>query len=340
MPTGGNQRRRSPAHAGRLRPGERLTIALIFVLAAAVIVALSIPRGHGRPAEPQAGKAQAGKPQASGKAGQAAGRSASGNGWGSAVLAGPGSIQFQDASAENDRLAAALAPVLRHRSGNLAAGVVDAATGAVAVFDGADLFHTASIVKADILATLLLEHQQAGTPLSSKQRSLATEMIEDSSDQAASDLWGQIGKAVGLSYANQQLGLQQTKPGSGMDWGLTSTTVDDQLRLLADLGSSHSALSAGSRSYELGLMQHVAAGQAWGVTSAAARGTVPAVKNGWLPDGSYTTWVINSIGVISSGGHEILVAILSSDQPSESAGITQVDAAAKAAVSAVTAGRA
>jgi altronate dehydratase len=63
------------------------------------------------------------------------------------------------------------------------------------------------------------------------------------------------------------------------------------------------------------------------------------VKDGWLPDSSATTWVINSIGVISHGGHQLLVAVLSSGQPSEPVGIAQVDEAARAAVSALTGGR-
>ena len=256
------------------------------------------------------------------------------------VLTGPGSIRFSSAAGENARLAAALAPVLRRGTGNIAAGVVDAATGAVAVYGGSREFHTASIIKVDILASLLLQHQWSDAPLSAQERSAATEMIEDSNDEAANDLWEAAGEGQGVGVANQELGLRQTTPGDGIDWGLTHTTVEDQLRLLADLAASHSPLSAGSRSYELGLMRHVAAGQNWGVTAAAVPGATAAVKDGWLPDGSDTTWVINSIGVISHGGQEMLVAVLSSDQPSESAGITQVDAAARAAVSAISGARA
>jgi hypothetical protein len=351
MPTGGNQLRRSPAHAGRLRASERLTLALAFVIVAAVIVALSIPRGPSHPAPPRARQTEASQAEtrrvqdggaraSRTTAGEKPSPAASGDGFGTAVLAGPGSIRFQDASARSVRLATALGPVLRHRPGTLAAGVVDAATGAVAVFRGERRFRAASIVRADILAALLLEHQQAGTSLGKRQMTLAAEMIEDSSNQAAGELWAQIGGAVGLRYANQVLGLRQTTPGGGTDWRLTSSTVEDQLRLLADLGSGQSPLSARSRSYELGLMQHVAPGQAWGVTSAAAPGSTPAVENGWLPGGGSSAWLINSIGVISAGGHEVLVVVLSSGQPSESAGITEVEAAAHAAVPAVAGGHA
>lgn len=330
MRAGGDRSGRSPAHAGPLRRWERLTFVLAFVLVAAGIVVLSVSGVHGHPAAPRARK----------KIAPAAARTAPASGSGSVVLTGPGSIRFSSAAAQNARLAAALAPVLRRGAGKLAAGVVDAATGAVAVYGGDREFHTASIIKVDILASLLLQHQWSNSPLTAQQQALATEMIEDSNDEAANELWEAAGEAEGVNVANEEFGLRQTTPGDGIYWGLTHTTVDDQLRLLADLASSHSPLSAGSRSYELGLMRHVATDQDWGVTAAAVPGTVSAVKDGWLPDGSATTWVINSIGVISHGGHEMLVAVLSSDQPSESAGITQVDAAARAAVSAISGARA
>jgi hypothetical protein len=329
MPAGGDQPRRSPAHAGRLRPWERFTIGLVLVLIAAIVVALSISGVNTHSTGPRVKQ----------KTTPAVERFALGSGWGSAVLTAPGSIPFPSAPQENERLTAALAPVRRHRTGVFAAGVIDTATGAVAVYHGGRLFHTASIVKVDILAALLLQHQRAGTPLSKRERMLAAEMIENSDDLAATDLWDAIGRANGLRKANRKLGLRHTTPGQGAYWGLTSTTVDDQLRLLADLISRNSPLWARSRSYELGLMRHVAADQAWGVTAAATPGTWSAVKNGWLPDGSYTTWVINSIGVIHDDGHEILVAVLSKDQPSESAGIAQAEAVARAVVSAIIHGR-
>jgi beta-lactamase class A len=329
MPAGGDQPRRSPAHAGRLRPWERFTIGLVLVLIAAIVVALSVSG---------VGTHSAG-PRVKQKTTPAVERFALGGGWGSAVLTAPGSIPFPSAPQENERLTAALAPVRRHRIGVFAAGVIDTATGAVAVYHGGRLFHTASIVKVDILAALLLQHQRAGTPLSKRERMLAAEMIENSDNLAATDLWDAIGRADGLRKANRKLGLRHTTPGQGVYWGLTSTTVDDQLRLLADLISRNSPLGARSRSYELGLMRHVAADQAWGVTAAATPGTRSAVKNGWLPDGSYTTWVINSIGVIHDDGHEILVVVLSKDQPSESAGIAQAEAVARAVVSAIIHGR-
>jgi hypothetical protein len=84
-------------------------------------------------------------------------------------------------------------------------------------------------------------------------------------------------------------------------------------------------------------MRHVEPAQAWGITAAAAAHTRPAVKNGWLPVGPDGQWVINSIGVIRHAGRRLDIVVLSSGQPSEAAGISQVQAAARAAAAAITA---
>jgi hypothetical protein len=118
------------------------------------------------------------------------------------------------------------------------------------------------------------------------------------------------------------------------DMALTTTTVTGQLRLLTDLTSARSPLSAPARHYELTLMSNVDPGQDWGVTAAASPGTRPAVKNGWLPAGPQGTWVIDSIGVISHAGHQLAIVILSDGQPSQPAGISYVQAATWAAITA------
>ena len=234
-------------------------------------------------------------------------------------------------------LTAALAPVLRSQTGYLAVGVTDLSSGATASYHPHQLFHTASIVKADILATLLLQLQRQHAGLSPAEQELATTMIEESDNDAASALWDTIGGAPGLAAANRALGLTRTEPGPGGLWGLTATTVTDQLALLAGLTSAHSPLTAASRHYELGLMRSVEPGENWGVTAAADPGSSPAVKNGWLPDGTESgLWVINSIGVLRHDGQRLLVAVLSSGQPTEAVGISQVQAAARAAAASVT----
>jgi hypothetical protein len=252
-----------------------------------------------------------------------------------ALAAPPGSGNHPVCS-PHAALTAALAPVLRSQTGSLAVGVIDLSTGVTASYHPHELFHTASIVKADILATLLLQRQRQHARLSPAEQDLAIAMTEASDNDAASALWETIGGAPGLAAADRVLGLPRTEPGPAGLCGLTATTVTDQLALLAALTSAHSPLTAAGRHYELSLMRSVAPGQNWGVTAAADAGSGPAVKNGWLPDGPPALWVINSIGVLRHDGQRLLVAVLSSGQPAETAGISQVQAAARAAAASVT----
>jgi hypothetical protein len=290
---------------------------------------------------------QPGSPPGSPPGARAAGHSAaSGPGTPARVRAGrpaPGADQRAASGSSVDpptpdaRLAAALTLVLWDYTGRAAVGVTDQATGVTAVYHGTESFDTASIVKADILAVLLLQLQQAGASIGAADRQLAARMIEDSDNAAASALWAVVGEGPGLKAGNAALGLNQTVPGPGGYWGLTTTTITDQLRLLAVLTSARSPLSAAARGYELSLMRDVEAGQNWGITKAASTGTRPAVKNGWLPVGPQGLWVINSIGVISHAGHQLAIAVLSAGNPSQSAGISLVQAAATTVACAVAA---
>src|SRR6266498_3581921 len=86
-------------------------------------------------------------------------------------------------------LATAIAPILRHRTGSVAVGISDLATGVTASYGSRTGFHTASIVKVDILAALLLQTQRRHIALDQGGTDLATEMIESSDNDAASTLW-------------------------------------------------------------------------------------------------------------------------------------------------------
>ncbi|GAA3819441.1 serine hydrolase [Streptomyces chiangmaiensis] len=220
--------------------------------------------------------------------------------------------------------------------------VEDGADVAVAVLDldsgdsaryGDGTFDTASIVKVDILATLLLQAQDADRRLTAQEKSCATAMIENSDNGSASALWTAIGRADGLDRANKRFGLTGTAGGDGPLWGLTQTTAVDQLTLLQQVFGDVSKLSDASRTYLQGLMGNIATDQHWGV-SAAADGSGWALKNGWLARSTSGLWDINSIGRITAGGGTYLVATLSNGNSTKEKGISLVEAAARAAVSA------
>lgn len=316
-----------PVHAGGLARWERLTFTVAFVLMAIFVAVVALSSAHAR----APGRGTGGGPAPSTSPGPGAAQP----GAAPARVTGSGAAARALARHEwDERLAAALAPVLRASGGHLAVGVVNRSTGAVAVFGGGHRFTMASIAKVDILATLLLQRQAPASGLSEADEQLATTMIEASDNAAANSLWQDAGEASGMTTADQRLGLLRTVAGPGIDWGLGTTTVGDQITLLRDLTTAGSPLTAAARRYVLGLMRGVDAGQRWGVPAAATAGTSYAVKDGWLPQGA--GWVINSIGVLRADRQRLLMAVLSDGQPTEATGIAAVQAAAIAAATCIT----
>lgn len=241
------------------------------------------------------------------------------------------------------RLAAAMASVPVAAGAEVSVAVLDPDTDDGATY-GTGAFDTASIVKVDILAALLLRAQDAGRALTAAEKTYATAMIEDSDNDSASALWRAIGAAAGLDAANERFGLTATEGGEGQLWGLTRTTAADQVALLRQVFvADGSALSAASRAYVRGLMERIADGQRWGVSAAAdaaagTDGSAWALKNGWLRRSTTGLWVVNSVGRVVSGGHGYLVAVVSRGSGTQAEGISLTEAAARAAVSALAEG--
>jgi beta-lactamase class A len=230
-------------------------------------------------------------------------------------------------------VAAALARYLQKHSGKVGVAVLDRVTGAATSYGDGTRVETASVVKLDILAALLWQAQRAGRPLSAGQRDLAEKMITNSDNDAASALWRAIGGAPGLAAANKAFELTQTTPGPAGQWGLTSTTAADQVRLLGLLARPGGTLSPASQAYALDLMRRVNPDQRWGVSRAAAGSSTIYLKNGWLPrTADRGRWIVNSVGRIVEPGHDWLVAVLSDHHATEGGGIAFVERIAALAV--------
>jgi beta-lactamase class A len=295
----------------------RRAVAAVAVAGAAVLVAAALvlflaPRGHGGdPAKPAgSGQAPAGlAPSASGPA------------------AAPD-------AARGDPFSAAAA-YLAGRHGTVLAAVYDVRTGQTWQFGAGRAQPEASVVKLDILETLLARPQ--GVALSPADQALARSMIEDSDNDAATSLWDEDGGAPGLTYYGDRAGLTQTVPSQCVacagfawpGWGLSTTVPQDQLTLLKQLvvpGPSP-LLSGDARSYALSLMEHVAAGQRWGISGGVPAGVTVALKDGWLPlNTAATNWQVNSVGWVSGDGRDYLIAVLSTGNPTEQYGIDTLNA--------------
>ena len=72
-------------------------------------------------------------------------------------------------------------------------------------------------------------------------------------------------------------------------------------------------------------MENVTPSERWGVTVGVPSQAVVALKNGWLPlNDTDTNWQINSIGWVSGLGRDYLIAVLTTDNPTEAYGITTI----------------
>ncbi len=228
---------------------------------------------------------------------------------------------------------AALTSYIQAEGGHSAVAVLDRTTGATVAINENRVFQTASIVKFDILATRLYQHQQAGTSPSASERRLAYAMITRSDNNAASALYSLDHGVAGVTSANRAFGLTETKPGGA--WGRTRTTPADQLRLLSAAMDPEGPLTETNRNYMLTLMSKVESDQAWGITAAAnAHATHVYVKNGWVQMSEYGGMEgDNSIGRIIEPGHDWLVAVMSNYNRSDAAGEALLGNLAKLAVS-------
>ena len=239
------------------------------------------------------------------------------------------------AAGHRDPFGAAAASYLSGRAGTVLAAVYDLRTGRAWHLGQGPPQAEASVVKLDVLETLLAERAQGdGTGLSASERTLAGQMIEDSNNDAATSLWYAVGGAARIRSFNARAGLTHTAPSSCVvcpgfawpGWGLTTTTPDDQIALLRQLVTPSSVLPRAAREYALSLMQDVTPAQRWGVSGGVPAQVTVALKNCWLPlHGTGSDWQINSVGWISGGGRNYLMAVLSTGNPSEQYGIDTID---------------
>lgn len=236
-----------------------------------------------------------------------------------------------------DRLQREIEKYLRTRPGKAALAVTDLRTGVTFGYRPRDRFVAASVMKVDILATLLLRRQGAHRELSRTERATAARMIRFSDNSAADELYWQVGRGRGIGRLNRRFGLRDTRP-APTAWGASLTSPADQVRLLRALATDRSPLTTANRRFVLGLMESVTREQAWGVRAGAGRKDAVALKNGWTP--LYRQghgWAINSIGRIRDhgGAHDFLIAVFSTGSPGQSTGITTVEHLVKQAVSAL-----
>ena len=186
---------------------------------------------------------------------------------------------------------------------------------------------TASIVKVQIMAGVMMQAQDEGRELTEWEKSKIVPMIRASDNDATTELFEHIGGRSGLQSVGDELGMTQTTADSGGRWGLTVTTAQDQTKLLEHFSRTSDVLLQEHRIYGVRQMRAVNADQNWGVSAGPPSGSV-ALKNGWLPrtDG----WHVNSIGWQNHGSADYTIGVLTHDDPGTmDAQITTIEGVSK-----------
>src|SRR5215469_12151651 len=104
------------------------------------------------------------------------------------ICTGPSASAARAATLSSD-----IAGALRDRAGVIAIRVEDRWSWVECRYNEGHRFHSASVVKVTILAALLRRHQETHTSMTSWEYGQAQQMIEDSNNTAASNLWNDVG---------------------------------------------------------------------------------------------------------------------------------------------------
>ncbi len=243
-----------------------------------------------------------------------------------AASASPASICTSSRPKLAQRLSNDIQAAVKSRRGTISVSVYDRRTGTRCDLRSTRHYQTASIVKVSILSALLRERGAKG--LTAGEKRLATAMITKSDNDAATALWNATGRSAFTRFLSAA-GMRHTTVDATGYWGKTHTTSADQIALLKLLTARNTVLTSGARSYVLGLMTKVVAGQRWGTPAGAPSGSTVHVKNGWVDRGDSARWRINSLGTFSGHGRDSMIAVLTEGNADQAYAHASIEAVAR-----------
>jgi hypothetical protein len=194
------------------------------------------------------------------------------------------------------RLAAATA-LLRGRPGTIGIIVRDRRTGTfwrAGVTDHPTW--TASTIKLALVTSLLERARTGQVVLDAAAHQQIADILNFSSDQAATTLWNRYGKDSQVPRFQQTYGMSGLTFIAGFPriWGHMKCTAEDLMHLVSYVLDT---LNPTDRAFIVDGMRHVGPIQQWGVY-AAGSAWQPGTKDGWSiePDTGGKHWVTNAVG--------------------------------------------
>lgn len=236
---------------------------------------------------------------------------------------------------EQTELKADWEKALNGNAPNVAIAAYDHKTKTTIVYSTgmSDNYYMASTVKVSVLANLLYQQNNNDQELSTEQDELATNMIENSDNDATTTLVNDE-TLSSLDTFWSTVGMDDTHTDTD-SWGLSQTTAADQVKLLNEIFYDGNVLPSTSRNYIKKLMGNVNESQSWGISSGLGDNATYELKNGWL---EYDKgWIVNSIGHVKDGDTNYTLAIYTYGSDSEDEGIDEVNDIAEATYKYLTA---
>jgi beta-lactamase class A len=212
----------------------------------------------------------------------------------------------------------------------ITAAVLDVRTGCAYGFRPSERVTTASVLKVELYAGILLRAQSQGRWLTSSEAAGAWPMITESANPPASTFFSSLGGARGVDALSRTFGMSET--GGANPWGLTVTSAADQVHLLDQVVVGRSGpLSAPYRQALVDAMRNVVPSQRWGIGAGLPPGWTVTLKNGFA-DSRCCGWRTNSVGYVQppDGGPGYVVAVLTDGWSSQAEGVAVVEWIARA----------
>ena len=196
---------------------------------------------------------------------------------------------------------------------------------------------TASVIKAQVLAGILLAAQDAGRQLSPSEAADVELMMHYSHNRPpTSRLYLRVGSARGMEELDERFGIAGT---SHTAWyGRTLSNAEDRTRLVEQLLIGGGPLVDGSVQTAWKWMSGVSAAQSWGVTAGLPPGFEAALKNGFYPMLG-AGWRLGTTGAVRDpDGGAYAMTVMTDNNPDETSGIALVEKIARHINSALAAG--
>lgn len=225
------------------------------------------------------------------------------------------------AEADFDAMDQDLADYLGDLGSKVGVSVLDITRGTSYGYNSGTHFIVASSMKVPIMLTLYSQLEAKKKKPTAAQVQLLTTMIENSSNDSATNLYKQIGWQRGINNFMKSVGISGLSPApTTIGWGYSTITPAAMVALLAKLNNG-SILNATDRNQALYWMRHIESDQRVGVGDSSPEGAIVEMKDGYVAiDDESGPYVMNSSGIVIGKSEVYIIAVYTIRDRNTSAG--------------------